>query len=189
MTKTAVVILAEGFEEIEAVTPVDVLRRAGVEITLLSCNDDETSLSVKGAHGVSYLCEAKLSAYNDTPDAVILPGGMPGSANLGACPAVQALVEKVAQQGGICAAICAAPALTFAKYGLLAGKTATCYPSFEKEFAADTTHSAESVVVDGNIVTSRGPGTALAFSLQLAKMLVGEDTVQELRAGMLVDEK
>ena len=95
------------------------------------------------------------------------------------------LTLRVHESGGICAAICAAPAYTLAKFGLLDGRTATCYPSFEKEFDSSTKPSEDRVVVDGNIVTSRGPGTSLEFSLKLAEILAGPDTAKELQDGML----
>jgi 4-methyl-5(b-hydroxyethyl)-thiazole monophosphate biosynthesis len=181
MSKRVVVVLAPGFEEIEAVTPVDVLRRAELDVVLAGVG----GTVVRGAHGVSYECDIALDAIHDTPDAIVLPGGLPGAQNLGRSDAVQTLAKRVNDKGGVCAAICAAPAFTFAKFGLLDGRTATCYPSFEQEFDRSTTHSEERVVVDGNIVTSRGPGTALEFSLKLAEILVSKDCAEALRNRML----
>lgn len=181
MAKRVVVVLAEGFEEIEATTPIDVLRRAGLEVTVAGLS----GTSVRGAHGITVGCDATLAALGFVPDAIVLPGGLPGAENLGASPAVKALTLKVRDAGGLCAAICAAPALTFAHYGLLDGKRATCYPSFERHFGPGVRHSEERVVVDGRIVTSRGPGTALEFSLKLAELLAGADTAKTLSEGML----
>jgi len=164
MSEQVVVVLATGFEEIEAVTPIDVLRRAGVDVVVAGVG----ATAVEGAHGVTYQCDTTLEEIQTTPRAIVLPGGLPGSENLGKSGAVKELTLKVHEAGGICAAICAAPALTFAKFGLLNDCTATCYPTFEKEFDPSTKHSEDRVVVDGNIITSRGPGTSLEFSLKLA---------------------
>lgn len=181
MGKRAVVVLAPGFEEIEAVTQIDVLRRAGVTVIVTGI----TTPAAEGAHGLSVEVDETITDVTDTPDAVIFPGGMPGAKYLGESEECRALAERVAASGGIVAAICAAPALTLAKWGLLDGKTATCYPSFETEFGPSTTFSEEDVVVDGTIVTSRAPGTALAFALTLAGMLVDGETADKLREGML----
>ena len=109
----------------------------------------------------------------------------PGSENLGNSHEVRALTQKVHDNGGICAAICAAPALTLARFGMLDDRTATCYPSFEKHFDASTTHSEERVVVDSGIVTSRGAGTSMEFALRLVALLAGEARAEELRKGVL----
>lgn len=181
MAKRVVVVLAEGFEEIEAVTPIDVMRRAGLEVTVAGVSGH----TVRGAHGVAFVCDTTLEALDFVPDAVVLPGGLPGAENLGGSSAVKDLVLRVSASGGLCAAICAAPALTFAHYGLLDGRRATCYPSFERHFGPAVRHSEERVVADGPIVTSRGPGTALEFSLKLAGLLAGADTAAALTEGML----
>jgi len=181
MSKQVVVVLAEGFEEIEAVTPIDVLRRAGLDVVVAGVG----ATAVRGAHGVTYQCDVALEEIRSTPGAIVLPGGLPGAENLGKSEAVKELTLKVHKGGGICAAICAAPPLTLAKYGLLDDRTATCYPSFEKEFGPSTKHSEERVVVDGNIVTSRGPGTALEFSLKLAAILAGSAMAEEVQGQML----
>ena len=181
MPEQIVVVLAHGFEEIEAVTPIDVLRRAGLDVVVAGVG----STAVQGAQGVTYQCDVALEEFRSTPAAIVLPGGLPGAENLGKSGAVKELTMKVHESGGICAAICAAPAFTLAKYGLLDGRAATCYPSFEAEFDSSTKHSEDRVVVDGNIVTSRGPGTSLEFSLKLAAILVGPDAADELQGQML----
>jgi len=181
MPKQVVVVLAEGFEEIEATTPVDVLRRAGLEVVVAGVG----SKAVRGAHGLTYQCDTTLEEIKSTPAAIVLPGGLPGAENLGKSGSVKELTLKVHKSGGICAAICAAPPLTLGRYGLLDGRQATCYPSFEKEFGPSTKHSEDRVVVDGNIVTSRGPGTALEFSLKLAALLAGASTSDEVQGQML----
>jgi len=182
MPKRAIVVLAEGFEEIEAVTAIDVLRRAGDGVTVASLGGRE----VEGAHGMSLQVNARISDILETPDAVVLPGGMPGSKNLGASEAVRKLTLDVHAAGGVCAAICAAPAFTLAPWGLLDKRKATCYPSFEKEFPPTVRHVETPVAVDGRVVTSRAPGTALPFALALVALLVDQATADKLRAGMLV---
>jgi 4-methyl-5(b-hydroxyethyl)-thiazole monophosphate biosynthesis len=181
MPEQIVVVLAPGFEEIEAVTPIDVLRRAGLDVVVAGVG----ATAVQGSHGVTYQCDVALEDIQSTPRAIVLPGGLPGSENLGKSGAVKELTLKVHENGGICAAICAAPAFTLAKFGLLNGRTATCYPSFEKEFDSSTKPSEDRVVVDGNIVTSRGPGTSLEFSLKLAGILAGPSAEKELQDQML----
>ncbi len=141
MSEQVVVVLAPGFEEIEAVTPIDVLRRAGVDVVVAGVG----STAVQGAHGVTYQCDTAIEDILTTPRAIVLPGGLPGSENLGKSGAVKDLTLKVHKSGGICAAICAAPALTFAKFGLLDDRTATCYPTFEKEFDPRTKQWREAV--------------------------------------------
>jgi 4-methyl-5(b-hydroxyethyl)-thiazole monophosphate biosynthesis len=179
--KTAVVVLAEGFEEIEAVTPIDMLRRADVRVTVAGVG----GTTIRGSHGLAFECDARLESVDEIPDLIVLPGGLPGSENLGNSHEVRALTQKVHDNGGICAAICAAPALTLARFGLLDDRTATCYPSFEKHFDESTTHSEERVVIDRGIVTSRGAGTSMEFALSLVAQLAGEARAEELRKGVL----
>lgn len=178
----AVVVLAEGFEEIEAVTPVDVLRRAGVEVTLAGVGGRR----IRGARGVVYEADCLLEAAPRDADLLVLPGGMPGASNLAAAPAVGELVHAIYARGGRVAAICAAPAVALAPLGLLEGKRATCYPGFEERFGPGVERASERVVVDGRITTSRGPGTALEFALSLVEQLVSAEAAAKLRAGMLV---
>ena len=125
---TAIVILADGFEEIEAVTQIDVLRRAGVEVTVAGLNGGV----VTGAHGLGIVTDSALVDLNTTADLVVLPGGMPGSENLGRSEAVVSLLEEQFAAGRKIGAICAAPAYAPVAAGVLVGKRATCYPSFEK---------------------------------------------------------
>jgi 4-methyl-5(b-hydroxyethyl)-thiazole monophosphate biosynthesis len=181
MPEQVVVVLAPGFEEIEAVTPIDVLRRAGLDVVVAGVG----ATAVQGSHGVTFQCDIALEDIQSTPRAIVLPGGLPGSENLGKSGAVKELTMRVHESGGICASLCAAPAMTLAKFGLLDGRTATCYPSFEKEFDPSTKPSEDRVVVDGNIVTSRGPGTSLEFSLKLAAILAGPAAADELQGQML----
>ncbi|MCX7934852.1 MAG: DJ-1/PfpI family protein, partial [Planctomycetota bacterium] len=136
--------------------------------------------------GLTVQADITLAELRPIPDAVILPGGMPGSENLGASAEVAKLVKEVHARGGICAAICAAPAYALAAFGVLQGKRATCYPGCESRFPPGVQRAPERVVVDGNIVTSQAPGTALEFALALAEILAGKAKADALRAGMLV---
>jgi 4-methyl-5(b-hydroxyethyl)-thiazole monophosphate biosynthesis len=181
MAKKVLVLLAEGFEEIEAVTPIDVLRRAGVDVVVAGV----TGRIVSGAHGLKFETDLELRDFHGAPDLVVLPGGMPGAKNLGESREVQELVKRMHREKRWIGAICAAPALALAPAGILEGRKATCYPGFEKEFKKGTTFSQDRVVVDGNVVTSRGPGSALEFSLELARRLVGDAVADELQQGML----
>ncbi|MCO5170988.1 MAG: DJ-1/PfpI family protein [Planctomycetes bacterium] len=178
----AVIVLAEGFEEIEAITPIDVLRRAGVEVVTAGVGGRR----VVGSHGIAVEADATVGEVPEDVDVVVLPGGLPGAENLGKSPEVRALVERVHAAGRRVAAICAAPAVALAGTGVLRGRRATCYPGFEERFGADVTRSEERVVVDGTVVTSRGPGTALEFSLALVEQLVSREKAEQLRRGMLV---
>jgi len=183
MAKKVVIVLAEGFEEIEAITCIDVLRRAELDVKTAGLSGK----AVTGAHGVKVEADITLENYDGTADCVVLPGGMPGSKNLQNSKKVAELVKKMNGEGKWVTAICAAPALALASAGVLEGKRATCYPGFESNFAPSTKFSAESVVVDGNVVTSRGPGTAMQFALELVEKLAGRETAQGLRQGMLVN--
>jgi len=182
MPKTAVVILAEGFEEVEAIAPVDLLRRAGVRVTIAGATD----LCVKSSRNIGVQADALLKDIQELPDAVILPGGLPGASNLARSKQVSDLVKKMNAAGKLVAAICAAPAVVLAPLGILDGKKATCYPGCESDFSAKTVHFKERVVVDGNIITSQGPGTALEFALVIAARLVGQEMADTVRGKMLI---
>lgn len=181
MAKKVVVILADGFEEIEAITPIDVLRRASLEVVLAGLS----SKTVSGSHGITFQTDILLDDYNELPDAIVLPGGLPGAKHLAASKKVRELIIRMNDQKKLVSAICAAPALALAPTGVLNGKRATCYPGFEKNFSSEINFSNERVVVDGNIVTSRGPGSALEFALELVEQLVGTAKAQELSQGLL----
>jgi 4-methyl-5(b-hydroxyethyl)-thiazole monophosphate biosynthesis len=174
----ALVPLAEGFEELEAVTIIDVLRRAGVTVTTAALE----SSPVTGSHGISIAADARLNqVLGEAFDAVVLPGG-PGAKRLRDDPRINALLQHTASAGRVVAALCAAP-IALEAAGVLAGKRATVYPGNELPSAH---YVEERVVVDGNVITSRGPGTALEFSLALVEKLVGQATATELSAAMIV---
>ncbi len=179
--KNVYLFLADGFEEIEALATVDVLRRAGVKVTTVSINPTEM---VNGAHGIPVVADALFAdcSYNEA-DMLVLPGGMPGAANLDAHEGLRAAISAHAEVGKWLAAICAAP-MVYGHMGLLNGKKATCYPGFEGELAG-AIYTAASVEKDGNIITGKGPAVVLPFAYALAEALVGEEVVAQVKAGML----
>ena len=167
---TVTVMLAEGFEEIEALTPVDVLRRGGV--TVRTCSITEERL-VTGAHGIGVMADTVLSELEGEEDLLLLPGGMPGTLHLKQCLPLRERILAQNARGGFLAAICAAPTV-LGELGLLREKEAVCYPGMEEGlFCARV--SKEDVVTDGHITTSRGAGTAFAFALRLLSVLKGEE--------------
>ena len=180
--KKAFVFLATGFEEVEATGTIDVLRRGGIETTVVSITGD---CEVDGAHGLALVAD-KLFAETDfaDADALILPGGMPGSNNLNACEPLKDLLVKHYNEGKIVAAICAAP-LVLGGLGLLKGREATCYPSFEPKLTGATI-TGEPVVADGNIITGKGPGLVFDFGLALVEALQGQAVAEEVAAGLLL---
>ena len=168
--------LADGFEEIEALTPLDLLRRVGVEVITVGLGSRE----IHGAHGITVLADTDtdhMPASN--PDMVILPGGMPGAANLDASSVVKETLAQANQNGAYLAAICAAP-MVLGHQGYLAGKRATCFPGFEEDLIGATA-LAQGVVRDGNVITARGMGVALDFGLALVAALKDEETAAALR--------
>jgi 4-methyl-5(b-hydroxyethyl)-thiazole monophosphate biosynthesis len=184
--KKVYVFFAEGFEETEAIFPTDIMRRAGLEVILVSCGAD---LAVKGAHGILITCDVLLDEVKSAPlpDAVVLPGGMPGAVNLAQHKDVRALVLAMNDAKKVIAAICASPAVAFAAFDVLKGKSYTCYPGMEEEVPPENAGNwkADKVVVDGNLVTSRGPGTAGDFGFALVDVLLGSGASAQLKKGML----
>ncbi len=176
MSKKILTVLAEGFEEIEAVTPVDLMKRAGIIV--------ETSgikgIDVSGSHDISFIADHSFDEISDTYDGIFIPGGMPGSRNIAECRPVMELIKTMYGEGKLVCAICAAPAVVLNKTGILAGKKATCYPGFEKEFDVDVEFTEERVVVDGNVITSRGAGTAADFSHALIEYLIDRETADKV---------
>ena len=175
------VFLASGFEEIEALAPVDVMRRAGLDVTLVSVTDD---FVVHGAHGIPVVADA-LFANLDFADAslLFLPGGLPGATNLEAHEGLgKLLAAKAVDEGVIISAICAAP-LVLGGLGLLAGKQATCYPGFEDTMVG-ATYTAAKVTCDGNIFTACGPGAAWDLGFAFVGHFCGFAKADELRKGM-----
>ena len=170
--------LAEGFEEIEALSVVDILRRGGVELKTVSITNEK---SVCGAHGITVFADVTVDDLTDCR-CVILPGGLPGTTNLAASELVEKTVRKTYENGGIIAAICAAPSV-FYGYGLLDGKKATSYPGYEEEMPL-CNHTGAQVEVDGKIVTSKGAGTAHLFGFKLLEMLKDKETSEKIKKAM-----
>ena len=176
----ACVLLAPGFEEIEAVTIIDVLRRGEIVTEILGVED----LKVVGSHQIALEADRKLiEAVEEEWDLVVLPGGMPGATNLRDSDLVQRFLQSQERAGARIGAICAGP-IALAQAGLLEGKNATSFPGFEKQLAG-ASYQREPVVVDGRIVTSRGPGTALDFALKLVESLRDQKAADELAERML----
>ena len=181
MKKQVCVFLADGFEEIEGLTVVDLLRRAEVEVTTVSITE---SLMIHGAHGINVMADRLFDEMKyDDQDMLVLPGGMPGTLNLGAHEGLKEELEKAFAKGKYLAAICAAPSV-LGKYGFLEGKKATSYPGFEAQMPG-AEYVCAPVVVDGKIITSRGMGTAIPFSLALIEQLVDIETAQKLGKGII----
>ena len=173
---------ADGFEEIEAVAIVDVLRRAGVETKSVSVTG---GLDVCGSHDIRVKADMliKDADYNGC-EMIVLPGGMPGTANLLASEKLKENIISFAEKGKRLAAICAAP-MVFGKLGILQGRKAVIYPGMEENLTGADVRD-DRVVTDGNITTSKGPGTALEFSLELVGILKGEEESLKLRKAMIV---
>lgn len=164
--------LAEGFEEVEAITPIDYLRRAGIDVTTVGIGGTQ----ITGAHGITVntdICECALNENSESADMIILPGGMPGTLNLAASEKVNAFIDAADAKGAYIAAICAAPYVLGEK-GLLRGKMATCYPGFEEKLAGASVFDV-GVICDSNIITARAAGSAVDFAAQLITALKGEE--------------
>lgn len=180
--KRVALFLADGFEEIEALTPVDVLRRANIKVTTISISKDKL---VKGAHEITVMADELIDQTNfSTFDALILPGGMPGTKNLNKCDQLKDILLEFSQAGKLIGAICAAP-MVIGELGLLNGKNAICYPGFEKHLKGAIIQNKPSIA-DGNYITANGVGSALQFALNLVRELCDEDTAKELARKMLV---
>ena len=175
------VFLADGFEEIEGLTVVDILRRAGVKTQMVSITEEK---AVTGSHQIMVQADLCIKdADFSCADLLVLPGGMPGTKHLGACEVLNKQLTTFCQEGKKVAAICAAPSV-LGDLGLLKGKKAACYPGFEERLTgAEVIY--EKVAVDGNITTSRGMGTAIPFALSLVAQLVSKEKAEELKKGII----
>lgn len=182
--KRALVLMADGFEEIEAMTVVDILRRAQIEVTICSIYEH---VEVIGAHGVRVIADKQLAKVDniDSYDAVITPGGLPGSTNLRDDERVIEIIRDFfGKQDNWIACICASP-IVLARAGIAGKIEGTCYPGCEAEVGFKR-YREEPVVSDGNVVTSRGPATSVYFALELVRVLVGENVMQELKQGLML---
>ena len=177
----AALLLANGFEEIEALTPVDVLRRAGISVDMISIYDEPL---VSGAHSILITADKTYSeSIPGEYDLLILPGGMPGSLNLDKCEFTNTIIDSILSKNGRIAAICAAP-LILGRRGILNGKRAVCYPGFESELIGATIDSC-GVVTDGNITTARGMGVALEFAKELVALLIDKSTADNISSAIM----
>ena len=173
MTKQALVPIADGSEEIEAVTIIDVLRRAGVEVTVASVGVGKTK-QITAARGTTIVADSFIAdCANKAWDLIAVPGGIEGADHLAASEILDQLLRSQAQQGKFYAAICAAPAVVLGSKGLLADKPATSHPIFYQSLIAKEVDTESRVVVDGNCITSQGPGTAIDFALELVEQICG----------------
>lgn len=177
------VFFAEGYEEIEALTVVDLCRRAGIEVCMVSVDGSETAT---GSHGIGVKMDAALAQVDfDTLDMIVLPGGMPGTKNLEKDDRLMAQLDRFYDSGKWIAAICAAPSI-FGHRGYLKGRKATCYPSFEKELtgaAVTGTGAAE----DGNVITGRAMGGAIDFGLKIVEKLISPEAADKLAESIVYE--
>ncbi len=173
--------LATGFEELEAITILDVLRRADIKVLMVSMTKE---MNVTSVHGLTVLANILFEDVDyENIDMIVLPGGMPGSTNLAAHEGLKQRIGQFANQGKYLAAICAAP-IVYGQMGLLKGKAALCYPGYEK-YLDGAEISTERVVQTQNFITSKGPGTSLEFSFKLVEILKDKDTSEKIRQAML----
>lgn len=183
MSKKVLVPIADGVEEIEAVSIIDVLRRAGADVTVASVQE----LQATASRGVKLVADKLISqCVGETYDLIALPGGMPGAEHLRDCQELEVMLKRQDQENRLLAAICASPAVVFLHRGLLDKRRATCHPNFVQKLK-DAEVAESRVVVDGNCVTSQGPGTALEFALKLVELLFGKEKARQTAEPMLVE--
>ena len=173
--------LADGFEEIEALCPLDLLRRAGAEVLTVGVSGKVAH----GSHGIDVICDIEKEELDISRDfdMIILPGGMPGSVNLDNCSVVHQMIDIANEKGKLICAICAAPFI-LGKKGLLQGKRAICYPGFEEQLTGAKIVN-QGVVHDGNIITGRAMGSAHDFGLEIIEALYGKEMRQKLKDAVL----
>lgn len=180
MAKKILVPVAQGTEEMEAVTIIDVLRRAGAKVTVASVDQ----IMIRASKGLEFKADCLIKDCVDKDfDLIVLPGGIPGAEHLRDSKELEILLKRQAQQKRFYAAICASPAVVLHHYGLVRPGKVTCFPSFT-QFIDNGNTSSENVVVDGNCITSKGAGTACEFALKLVELLYSEDKKNEVRTGL-----
>ena len=173
---------ANGFEEVEALCPLDLLRRAGLKVTTVGVGGDV----IVGAHGIAVQADMPDTMYRDSkPEMIILPGGMPGASNLDASKTVESALRAAVNSNAYLAAICAAP-MILGKRGYLQGKRAICFPGFEDQLQGAIL-ATERVVTDGRVITAAGMGVALEFGLALVAAMTSRETAEKLRRTVLAD--
>ncbi|MBR1927415.1 MAG: DJ-1/PfpI family protein [Bacteroidales bacterium] len=188
--KGVYVFLAEGFEEIEALATVDILRRGGIDVKTVSISHDRT---VRGAHGIPVIADCDRDEFDgrqipgsDSGDVMIFPGGMPGAKNLAGDYYLMEQMKGHFADGGTVAAICAAPGLVASQLPGLEGRKVTCYDGFEEALIdAGAEYTGEPAVTDGNLITGRGPGCAARFALEIVRKLKGDEAAGRVHAGLL----
>ncbi|MGM0395625.1 MAG: DJ-1 family glyoxalase III [Bacillota bacterium] len=178
------VMLAEGFEEVEALTVVDYLRRAAIDAIMVSTGED---IQVTGAHGINVKADIMIPDIKDPLEyrGIFIPGGLPGATNLRDDERVTDLVREMAQAGKMIASICAGP-IVLSKAGVIDGKKVTSYPGYVRELVGSI-YREDFVVRDGNIITSRGPATAVFLAMEIIRYLQGDEKLRELRKAILLD--
>lgn len=176
-----VVFLADGFEEVEALAPVDIMRRGGLEVVMAGV----TGMEVTGSHGIKVTADLAAEDVDSSKlEAMVLPGGLPGTLNLEKSPVVQGCIDNCVKDGKLVAAICAAPSI-LAHKGLLQGKNATAFPNFQKDLTeGGATLSSAYICRDGQFLTGRGMGVATQFGLALVEALVSKEKAEEIRASI-----
>lgn len=179
MQKKVLLAIANGSEEMEAIIPIDVLRRAGAEVTIAA-----TALQITAAHGTRIVADTTLEkCIDNTYDLIIIPGGMPGAEHLRDNASLTKMLKTQNENKRLIAAICAAPVVVLQHHGLLEGKRATCHPSMFSELK---NLSQDPVVIDSNVITSQGPGTATAFALRLTELLFDQETRDKVAKSMVI---
>ena len=174
--KKALVILADGFEEVEALTPVDFLRRAGVSVTVAGLGSEK----IMGSHKIRIHCDCALDTVDTQGwDAVVLPGGMPGSENLASSELVSKIIMNTYKDGKLVCAICAAPAVVLGPLGILKDRKAVCYPGMD-ERAPEVRFLSSKVMTDGNIITARGAGCAQEFAFEIITALISREKADDV---------
>lgn len=181
MPKKTLVILAEGFEETEAITVIDILRRAKIRVTVAGVSGTK----VKGSHSITVIADKKLDKAEPGYDCLVLPGGMPGAINLAASKKLKSILLEMHSKKKIVAAICAAPSVVLAPAGILANKSATGYPGMRKNFNKNIRYKHKKVVACDNIITSQGPATAMQFALAIVERLAGIQTAERIKKAVL----
>jgi len=178
--KKALVLLAPGFEEIESVTVIDILRRAGIQVTVAGTVDG----AIEGSRKINVMADCSIDAVKGSDfDLIVLPGGQPGTNNLGSDPRVKKILDEAMARDRLISAICAAPSV-LSSYGYIKGKKATSHPSVRDKMG-DVDYSEARVVVDGNWITSRSPGTSMEFAFQLVALLKGPEMVKKVNDGVM----
>ena len=175
-----IIAISNGFEEIEAISIIDICRRANIEVTIAATEDIQTV----GANSIKIVADCLIDTINSSNfDMIILPGGLPNAFNLAENEKVQSLLKEFKEQNKNIGAICAAP-YALHKADVL-NENFTCYPSFEKEIRENGYHEDDAIVIDGKVITSRGPATAMSFALEIVNILCGEETYTNVKNGLL----